>query len=419
MPVELPVFESQDVDPKPPRAIVWLAAFLLCILVGVVSTLLTWTTAEPTGSPWFWIRLLVLPSLAWCLAFGLRLHFYDEETAKLGAENEALQQDRATALQFASEPLAVLACAYLCALGNSDAASDVVRGKKALVAEAPHSGGETIRHTALMLSKDEGEPGRYNACFAKLLKSVSEGIAAVPRNLPLSVRLQLPSGVDQTLLLDIWRTCWEKSQLRPAHVSLLSPDHGLLALDEWLDIRGGPTLEKFTLFVSAQLHETPPEKSAEAAVALLLNWAPLAERHGTKPLALLHRPVENTTTSLNDSIATALLWGRTTASQVDDLWQAGLESPDKPALVQGASDLLLGVSKTDDLCGIHDIDVVLGHPGTVAGWLAVAFAVEHARQTDKPQLIAWREGSLRLAVAQPPARNAGSPASKAEMEVRA
>jgi hypothetical protein len=203
-----------------------------------------------------------------------------------------------------------------------------------------------------MLSRDEGEPGRYNACFAELLKSISEGIAAVPRNLPLSVRLQLPSGVDQTLLLDIWRTCWEKSQLRPAHVSLLSANQGLLALDEWLDIPGGPTLEKFTLFVSAQLHETPPEKSAEAAVALLLNWAPLAERHGTKPLALLHRPVENNTTSLNDSIATALLWGRTTASQVDDLWQAELESPDKPVLVQGASDLLLGVSKTDDLCGM-------------------------------------------------------------------
>ena len=417
MPVELPVFESQEAPPEPPGAIVWLIAFIVCILVGVVSTLLTWPTTEPTGSPWFWIRLLVIPALAWCLAFGLRLHYYDEETAKLRAENEALQQDRATALQFASEPLAVLACTYLCALGDSDAAGNVVRGKTALVAEVPHSGGEAIRHTAL--SKDEGESGRYNVCFTELLKLISERLAAVPRNLPLNVRLQLPSGVDQTVLLDIWQTCWQKSQLRPAHVSLLSADQGLLALDEWLDIRGGPALEKYTLFVSAQLHDTPPEKSAEAAVALLLGWAPLAERHGAKPLALLHRPVETETASLNDSIATALLWGRTTTSQVDDLWQAGLESQDKSALVRSASDLSLGVSKTNDLCGIHDVDIALGHAGAVSGWLAVAFAVEHARQIDKPQLVAWREQSLRIAVAQPPARDAVSPASKAEMEVRA
>jgi hypothetical protein len=419
MPVELPPLESKKPAPQPPRAIVWLTVFLVCILVGVVSTLLTWPATEPTGSPWFWIRLLVIPILAWCLAFGLRLHYYDEQTAILQAENEVRQQDRATALQFGSEPLAVIACTYLCAFGETDAASEIVRGKTAIVSKVPQSGGEAVRHTALTLSRNEGESGRYNACFKKLLGLLSGGLAAVPRNLPLSVCLQVPSEVDQAQLLEIWQACWRENHLRPAHASLLSAEQGLLALDEWLDIRGGLALEKFTLFVSVQLHETPPEKTAESAVALLLGWAPLAERHGAKPLAMLHRPVDADIAFLNDSVTTALLLGRTTALEADDLWQSGLKDEDKPALIQSASDLSLGVSKTDALCGIHDVDVALGHPGIAAGWLAVALAVEHARQINKPQLVVWREQSLRIAVAQPTALEAVAPAVEAQMEVTA
>jgi hypothetical protein len=419
MPVELLPLESKKAPPQPPRAIVWLTVFVIFILVGAVSTLLTWPATEPTGSPWFWTRLFVIPILAGCLAFGLRLHYYDERIAKLQAENDVRQQDRAAALQFGGEPLAVLACSYLCAFGEADAASEIARGETAIVSKVPQSGGEAVRHTALALSGHEGESGRYNACFTKLLGLLSGELAAVPRNLSLSVRLQVPSSLDQAQLLEIWRACWRENQLRPAHASLLSAEQGLLALDEWLDIRGGLALEKFTLFVSVQLHETPAEKTAEAAVALLLGWAPLAERHGAKPLALLHRPVETDIAFLNDSIATALLLGRTTAPEVDDLWQSGMKNEDKPALIQSASDLSLGVSKTDALCGIHDVDVALGHPGIAAGWLAVALAVEHARQINKPQLVVWREQSMRIAVAQPTALEAVAPAVEAEMEVTA
>jgi hypothetical protein len=361
--------------------------------------------------------LLVIPILAWCLAFGLRLHYYDEETVKLRAENDTRQQDRATALQFASEPLALIACSYICAFGENGAAGKVARGETALISKVPRLGGEAVRHTALALSLNGAESERYTACFTKLLVLLSGALAALPCNVPLSVRLQLPSDLDQPHLLEMWRACWQENQMRSAHASLLSADQGLLALDEWLDVRGGPELEKCTLFVSVQLHETPPEKSAEAAVGLLLGWAPFAEHHGVKSLALLHRPVE--TASLNDSISTALMWGRTTASEVADLWQAGLKSEDKPALVQSASDLSLEVSNTDALCGVHDVDASLGNPGIVAGWLAVAFALEHSRQISKPQLIAWREGSLRVAVAHPPALETVAPAHESEMEVTA
>jgi hypothetical protein len=401
MPVELPVSVTQAIPPKPPRAIVWLTVFVVCMLTSVIGTLLTWPNAKPTDSAWFWVRLLAFPSLAWSFAFGLRLYYYQEEVNRLAAEEDTLAEDRETALQFASEPLAVVGCAYLCSLEHAHASDTIVQGNAEFGALTPHSGGKAIRHTALTLSEDAKEPGRYRACFVQLLDRISEKLAVVPRATPFTVRLHLPPETNQARLLETWQSCWQERALRPVEAALLPAGQGLMALDEWLDIKGGPTLEKFTLFVSAQLHETPPENSAEAAVALLLGWAPLAERRGVKPVALLHRPVEYTAATANDTISTALLWGRTDSSQIEDLWQAGLEKADKPLLVQAASDLSLGVFRTDKLSGIHDVDVALGHSGAAAGWLAVALAIEHAEQHGKPQLAAYREGTLRFSVVQP------------------
>ncbi|MGX6998923.1 hypothetical protein [Caballeronia sp. KNU42] len=386
------------------------------MLTSMVGTLLTWPDANPTGSAWFWVRLLAFPTLGCSLAFGLRLLYYQEELNRLAADDDELAENQATAIQFATEPLAVVGCAYLCSLGKVNAASTIAQGSTEFGALTPHSGGEAIRHTALTLSEDAQEPGRYRACFMELLDLIAEKLAAIPPTAPLVVCLHLPSESAQPQLLARWEKCWLERALRPAQASLLPAEQGLMALDKWLDIRGGPTLEKFALFVSAQLHDMPPRNCAEAAVALLLGWAPLAERRGVKSLAMLHRPVEAASESLNDTIPTTLLWGQTTASQIDDLWQAGLEKADKPALVQSASDLKLGVSATDKLWGIHDVDVAIGHAGVAAGWLAVALGIEHSMDSGKPQLIASREGALRFAIIQPAAQDTGAQSSEEIME---
>ena len=401
MPVELPVTPFREAAPTPPRPFVWLVLFVVFMLVGLVATLLTWPKTEPTGTAWFWMRLLVLPALAWAITFGLRLHYFDEETDRLRAEEDALEADRAIALKFAREPLAVLGYAYVCALGRANVGDKISVGETALAALTPRAGGRAIRHTALDASATGEEPERYRACFEELLEQMSEVVADLPRTASLNVRIHLPAKADQKLLINTWKTCWRGAELRTATVSLLSSQQGLLALDEWLDIKGGPALEKFSLFVSVQLHNIPPENSAESAVALLLGWAPLAERRGLKPLAMLHRPLETDETELNDAIPKALLWGNATADQINDIWQVGLGRKDKSALINSASDLSLGISVADALSGIHDIDIALGYPGVAAGWLAATLAIEHAKLTNAPQLIVWREASLRLAIAQP------------------
>jgi hypothetical protein len=408
MPVTLPPAESPEPRPSPPRLVVWLCLLIVTMVIGVVSTLLTWPEGAPTGTAWFWVRLLVIPFLVCSIAFGLRSFYYDQENERIDADNEALREDRETALQFASDPLAVIGYAYLTGAGSRDVASTLDRGPATLGAEASLDGSDTLGHSALSLAGDDDDPGRYCACFRDLIGSVSDSVRAIPLDVPFGVCLQLPVDVDHQALVKAWQACWGTAGLRAVNAELVATDKGLMALDQWLDNLGGPALEKFLLFVAVQLYEEPPQNSAEAAVAVLLGWAPLAQRRHIESVALLHRPVEADSDATDAPISTALQWGRTTGGKINDLWQTGLVRTDKAALIKSLSDLSIGVSQTESLSGIHDLDSALGYSGDAAGWLAVALGIEHATQNNTPQLVAWREGTLRFVVVQPVVRADGT-----------
>ncbi|MEM5445932.1 hypothetical protein [Paraburkholderia guartelaensis] len=403
MPVKLPPSQSPEPRPTPPRAVVWLGLLIVAVVIGVVSTLLAWPKNEPTGTALFWICLLVAAPVGWGICFGLRLCYFEQESDRIDADNETLREDRENAVLFASEPLAVVGYTYLSGAGTSNVASSVVEGSISLEAQTSQDGSEGVRHSTLAL--DVGaDSSRYQSCFENLITAIKPVVATIPLDIPFGVRLQLPDAAEQQALLQTWQTCWDDEKMRRARAVLLPAGQGVMALDEWLDNRGGPSLQKCLLIVGVQLHDTPPQNSAEAAVAMVLGWAPLVGRRHIPFVAHLHRPVEANAGSNDAAVSTALLWGRTTGDKVSDLWQAGLAGADKGTVTNSLSDLSVGVSKTDSLSGIHDIDTALGHPGSVAGWLALALAVEHTKQNKHPQLAAWCEGTLRYAVVQPGAQ---------------
>jgi hypothetical protein len=300
---------------------------------------------------------------------------------------------------------------YLCGAGSSGVTSSIVDGFTSLKAQTSMGGSDGVRHSAIELVENAGS-SRCQSCFENLIAAIKPVVETIPRDIPFGVRLQLPGDTDQHGLLQIWQTCWDERKMRRAKAAPIPAEQGVMALDAWLDNRGGPALEKFLLFVVVQLHDTPPQDSAEAAVAMLLGWTPLAGRRNVPFVAHLHRPVEAEPGANETSITTTLLWGRTTGSKVNDLWQSGLEGTDKGALVNTMSGLSIGVSQTDNLSGVHDIDAALGHPGSATGWLALALAVEHAVQNNHPQLAAWREGTLRFAVVQPCVQSGNTDSNK-------
>lgn len=405
MPVILPPERGENEEPpRPPNAIIWIVLFVVFMVGGIVIAILTWPKGEPTNTALFWIRTLVWPPVAFGIVWGLRLLFYDQEVDRLKAEDDTRQKDREKTIRFASEPLAVLEAVYLCSAGGANVAGKIASGAMALEAQTAASGAEGVRHTALDSIEGDMQAKRYRASFGELLAMLKPTIESLPRDVRLDVRLHVPSGSGEDELLDVWRECWRQGGFRRVTATLLPAEHGLMALDDWLDKKGGHALEKLTLFVSAQLHDAPPEGSAEAAVAVLLAWAPLAGRLGLESAGMLHRPVETQLDGLGEAIPKAVLWGKAVAGNVKDLWEAGLDSDVRSALLDAASVSKLGVAEVSGFEGLHDIDAAIGHPGVCAGWLAVALATEYVAQVNSPQCIAWREGSLRLAMIQPVAQ---------------
>ncbi len=364
--------------------------------------LVMWPDGQATNTLWFWVRLLVFPVLAGCLAFGLRELYFEQESDRFEADKEQLEADRSEAIEFAREPLAILDSTYLSAMGSHNVAKDIADEVQALESRKSPVGGNAVRHTRLASADNPAFVSRYEACFVELLERLDDTLRALPECVPLDVYLQLPPDTEWESLYEAWHNCWQAFGHRSVEAAPLSLQDGVMSLDTWLDVRGGTDLEKFALVVAIQLHSIPRANDAEAAAALLLGWAPLVRRRGGKPKALLHRPVNVGEGMIHDAAARALMWGDAEAGQVSDLWQAGLDRGDKAGLLKASSDLESGISLTDSFSGVHDVDMAIGNPGATAAWLAIALAAEHAAQTTTPQLVASREHSLRLVVVQPP-----------------
>lgn len=193
--------------------------------------------------------------------------------------------------------------------------------------------------------------------------------------------------------------------MRAASISPWPATQGLMLVDQWLDHRKAADIKKFVLIVAIQLHAKPVPNAAEAAVALLLGWPPLAKHHGLKVHAWLHRPVAVRSTHWANDMATTLRWGHSAASEIRDVWQTGLDEADKSALLQCAGDIKLDLSTegANSYAGVHDLHRLLGDTGAAAAWFATALASEHAATTGKPQSVACRNEHVHVAIVRPAA----------------
>jgi hypothetical protein len=377
----------------------WGVLVVLIVAGGVALALVTWPKGAPTNTAWFWVRVLLFPSVTGGLAYGFRLLYWEQETDRIEAQHATRNADRDEALQFGREALAVIDYHYLCAIGGAAA---VVNRERVLEARKPANGQPAIRHTSLVEIKGS-RADRYRQCFAGLLKKLEKALASLPAHAPFGVLLQIPAGLERGEIEEIWRQCWQSEGYPAVRCQMLGGARGMMDLDAWLDVRGGPSLERFALVVAVQLRDAPIENSAEAAVAILLGWAALAERSGVESLASLHRPVE-ITDNFNHAVSKALLWGDIGAAEMADVWQAGMSDADRSALLQASSDLSMAVSESENFAGIHDIDTAIGDAGIASGWLAIALAAEHASRTGVAQLVMTRQGTLRFAVVRPGTR---------------
>jgi hypothetical protein len=416
MPVQLSRIDGaggQSALPASPRLPVWVGLLLICMLAGTAATLLLWPKNTSTATPIFWICVLAHPFLVWCALFGIRRMMYERSLLHRQTEVEMQKSEREAAIHFASEPLAVVASSYCCAVANGTLASSILSGAAILKTQPVRQQATQLRHSALDLELGAREdlPAalrhaddsalRYHALFKKLIHPLRTVILELPAGTAFDVRLQLPAGEPQKVLLSLWKQAWDAAALPAVSVSLLAEDEGLMLVDQWLDAYGGPQLQKLSLVVATQLHAAPEEGSGEAGVALLLGWPLLARELGLPLEAMLHRPVDAHGIALQAAMSKALLWGKAMPADIAQLWQSAVSGDEKAELSRAAIDNGLAAAQRQGLSGLAEIDPVLGMLGVARPWLCTAIAIEHAISSKHTQLVCCRGTRLQMAIVQP------------------
>lgn len=384
MPVTLPSLEPINAKPSPPRLLFWLALLAVCMIAGGTFTLATSPSDPHQRDHWFWFQLLVLPALLWCMAFGLRRHFHDTRSWLHEGEVAARTEDYDDAVSFGQDPLAVIGVACLSALPEGMAARALADGAGSLVSRDVGAGAAR-RHSAIAFEDTGGAlVDRTYRAFDRLLHSLEEALTALPAGMPFDIRLQWPIDLDQDVVLPLWERAWRAHGLHPAPVSRIPDAAGLMLLDEWLDHREGPELERFALIVAVQLHDDPPVNSAEVAVGVVLGWSNLASRANLPAIAHVHRPVSAIgAEAFPDSLQSALLWGNLEARDVAEAWQS--DDTGRELFLKHAAGM--GLLQSDGLTSFHDIPAALGDPGAAAEWFTLAMAIERAGEVKQPQMV--------------------------------
>jgi hypothetical protein len=152
-----------------------------------------------------------------------------------------------------------------------------------------------------------------------------------------------------------------------------------MPVDAWLDARETRPL----LVVAVQLHDRPPEDSAEAGVALLFLPEAVALPDALMPCAMLHRPAAVPPGELAEGLAFATLWARMDSAAVRQAWLTGFDAQGLTQVTQACR--RAGLEQLTKFEARRMPDSVLGHAGLASDWLAVAAAAEHG--ADAPQFI--------------------------------
>jgi len=104
------------------------------------------------------------------------------------------------------------------------------------------------------------------------------------------------------------------------------------------------------------------------------------------PIAYLHRPEQERTPSSDDLLyATrqALDWVPLESTSIERVWRVGIDAQRAVAVASVLSEVLMPVNKT----GLSNLDAMLGHPGCISPWLAVATGTQAIARGIGPQFI--------------------------------
>ncbi|WP_175940202.1 hypothetical protein [Caballeronia sp. BCC1704] len=406
-----------------PRLLPWLAIWLACCALGVPLMLLAWSANAPASGPSFWCVVIGVPNFAFLVLLCIARLGYEAMWTHAHNRNRARAKRLAERLRVAQKPLQVLGVGYDVASVTSNLSAVVAAKTPLFKSQGLRNGVGRVVHNRFedgswseepMLAPDWDDggpdsdaplltlqpPPRIATVVLKLAGAIEPLVPALqalsqygPEYAPL-VRILAPTDrADQAQ--QHARDALRLAGLPALDCAAVAEAHSLLIADGWLDAR-----ERRALLVLAYAwHDTqPPERSGEAAVAVLLNAGFYQLPESVRAVASVHRPIEDRpeVETLRDLALNAALWGKAEPRDITLAWITRLDAEHDRTLLDGLKQATFAGIITHETH--RRLDRVVGDAGAVTPWLSIAAAIESG--STGPHLILNRTQAVVLHVQQ-------------------
>ncbi|MFP3756470.1 hypothetical protein D3C81_840590 [compost metagenome] len=416
MPIDYAKAGSEIALPNRTRQRQWVLLWVFCSALGAAAAVFLWPTDKPAQGAHFWFAIVAAPQIVFALVLGWFRHSYESAHLAAHYHNQHREEYLSGLISRSQVPLHIVASSHCVPSPDLSLSQVLITGKSQMAARRVRHGADLIRHSPLpewdeelSESKQECADGalldRFDVLLERLLAPVLDALVALRqhggRYVP-EIRLVDDSVATAKNRLRQLRRVLDANGLDDLEADVVDAKNArsLLLADKWLDREPSSPL----LLVATQLHEFPPEESAEAGTALLMVPESLALPGGVHSLGKLHRPVQCPLHALKEGGAEALRAGSASPDEIKRLWIAGVDSAADAAVAKGLADA--GLTQLSDPGRQHHLDRILGHAGVAAGWIAVCAAIES--EDAGPQLVLSEGGDMQLAVVYSAARKAES-----------
>lgn len=394
MPVDLKQLKPpKPYPPRGPGIRVWLAVWVACVVVVDGAILLLWPHKQPASGAIFWLPVAGLPNVLFLAIVIVVRSSYEGAYLHAMFYNDHREQRRRNLIDRGQQTVRVLDYSYRLAVPDGKLASTIAEGTPILKAQPLKDGTASARHTRLPDDTDTASVDplltqvlqqvpvdRTGRLYAQLLAPLVRTIQPLLRaGLTPAVRLVAVDPANPGAGLTQLQTVIRAMNLYLPDCKAVAADDGLMPVDAWLDAGEKRPL----LVVAVQLHDKPPEDSAEGGVALLFLRQAVALPDTVTPRATLHRPVTVPLQELAEGLALSMLWGCVTPPMLKQVWLTGFDAQEQTLVTQACRRTALEpLTKFE---ARRAPDTILGHAGLAASWLAVAAVAEHG--ADASQLI--------------------------------
>jgi len=327
----------------------------------------------------FWLVAIGTPVVIWIVTFSFRMWVWSLQDSKANGFDLRREQWILSETRRARRALQVLSTTFITAHPEDEQASAAVEmlNNQSIIISQSDWKGDKSKRLSRITAEPEDTPGLVvSRLISELIADLPVG--QFPENVSLAVMLDVSSALPFPIVREIWQKAWQESGIACAveYVDSNGPE----AVKYWLDNRIKD--EGMLLIVGLQVAPVVSDKTAEAAVALLLGNRLTQE--ALEPLALLHRPDAAPSGELREGMKMAAYNVPIEENIVKNLWLAGLTGAQRAEVIECQN---AHPAQSVENEAVVSLDTSMGHAGAAAPWLAIAAATEIAQQTQLPQMI--------------------------------